>query len=137
MSEFKELFEAVQKSITKDEFVKLTISKPHRKHEGLLNVYVRLYVIEGKEIFEFKYRHAAENKYKKLALKSAMIELEKLLLETFRAGTLFTLSYDLLVMVSKKKQVSYRDTAPSFKNKLPEISQESRESEESIESKES
>jgi hypothetical protein len=127
MSEFKELFEAVQKSIAKDEFVKLTISKPHRKNEGLLNVYVRLYVIEGKETFEFKYRHIADNQYKKLALKSAMIELEKLLLETFRAGTLFTLSYDLLVMVSKKKQVSYRDTAPSFKNKLPEISQESRE----------
>jgi hypothetical protein len=40
-------------------------------------------------------------------------------------------------MVSKKKQVSYRDTAPSFKNKLPEISQESRESEESKESEES
>jgi hypothetical protein len=42
-----------------------------------------------------------------------------------------------LVMVSKKKQVSYRDNAPSFRNKLPEISQESRESEESIKSKES
>ena len=28
---------------------------------------------------------------------------------------------DVLVMVSKKKAVSYRDNAPSFKNKLPEI----------------
>jgi hypothetical protein len=127
MRDFKELFEALQQSIAKEEFVKLTISKPHRKNEGLLNVYVRLYVIEGEEIFEFKYRHATENHYKKFSLKSALEELEKLLIETFRAGTLFTLTYDLLVMVSKKKLVSYRDTAPSFKNKLPEISQESRE----------
>jgi len=81
-------------------------------------------VIDGKEIFEFKYRYAADNKFKKFSLNEAMSELEKLLLETFRTGTLFTLSYDLLVLVSKKKQVSCRDTAPSFKNKLPEISRE-------------
>ncbi|MFT6065441.1 MAG: hypothetical protein ACJAYY_002391 [Paraglaciecola sp.] len=129
MSEFKEFFDALQQSIVNDEFVKLTVSKPHRKNEGLLNVYVRLFVIDGKETFEFKYRHATENIYKKFSLIDARLELEKLLLETFRAGTLFTLSYDLLVMVSKKKQVSCRDTAPSFKNKLPEISQESKESE--------
>jgi len=130
MSEFNEFFEALQQSVANDNFVKLTISKPHRKNEGLLNVYVRLYAIEGKEIFEFKYRHVTENLYKKFSTETAMVELEKLLLETFRAGTLFTLSYDLLVMVSKKKQVSCRDTAPSFKNKLPIISKESIEPEE-------
>jgi hypothetical protein len=131
MSEFIEFFEALQQSVANDDFVKLTISKPHRKNEGLFNVYVRLYAIEGKEIFEFKYRHATENHYKNFSIETAMVELEKLLLETFRAGTLFTLSYDLLVMVSKKKQVSCRDTAPSFKNKLPIISQESKKPEES------
>ncbi len=124
MSEFKDFFEAIQQSIVNNEFVKLTLSKPIRKSEGLLNVYVRLLVIDGKEIFEFKYRYAADNKFKKFSLNEAMSELEKLLLETFRTGTLFTLSYDLLVLVSKKKQVSCRDTAPSFKNKLPEISRE-------------
>ena len=80
MSDFKELFEALQLSIVKDEFVKLTISKPHRKKEGLLNVYVRFYVIEGEEILEFKYRHVSENQYKNFSLKSAKVELEKLLL---------------------------------------------------------
>jgi hypothetical protein len=125
MSEFKEFFDALQESVVNDEFVKLTLSKPARKNEGLLNVYVRLYLIDGTQFFEFKYRHATENLYKKLSLTAAVAELEKLLIETFRTGTLFTLSYDLLVMVSKKKQVSCRDTAPSFKNKLPEISRES------------
>ncbi|TXD52617.1 MULTISPECIES: hypothetical protein [unclassified Polaribacter] len=133
MSDFKEFFEAIQQSITNDEFVKLTVSKPLRKSDGLANVYVRFLKIDEKEVFEFKYRYVSENLYKKFSLNEALAELEQLLLETFRAGTLFTLSYDLLVMISKKKQVSCRDTAPSFKNKLPEFSQESRESEDSQE----
>ena len=120
MSEFKEFFEALQESLLNDEFVKLTLSKPIRKSEGLLNVYMRLIVIDGKESFEFKYRFADNNEFKQFSLNEAKSEMEILLMESFRTGTLFTLSYDLLVMVSKKKQVSCRDTAPSFKNKLPE-----------------
>jgi len=121
MSEFKQLFETLQQSLTNDEFVKLTLSKPLRKSEGLLNVYMRLFVIDGKEVFEFKHRYAEEYKYKKFTFSEATVEIEKLLLATFRAATLFTLREDLLVMVSKKKLVSYRENAPSFKNKLPEL----------------
>jgi len=120
MSDFKEFFEAVQQSIGDDEFVKLTLSKPIKKSEGFLNAYVRLLEIDGKEILEFKYRYAETNEYRQFSVEEATVELEKLLLSSFRTGTLFTLSYDLLVMVSKKKQVSCRDTAPSFRNKLPE-----------------
>ncbi|MCL7765242.1 hypothetical protein MPF19_17610 [Polaribacter sp. Z014] len=121
MSEFKVFFETLQRSLTNNEFVKLTLSKPMRKSEGLLNVYVRLFNIDGNEVFELKYRHAEENEFKQFSLDELTVELEKLLLETFRTGCLFTLSEDLIVLVSKKKLVSYRDNAPSFKNKLPEI----------------
>jgi hypothetical protein len=121
MSDFKDFFDRLEQSIEKDEFVKLTLSKPMRKSEGLLNVYVRLFQIDTKTIFELKYRYAEENKYKQFSLQDLFSELEKLLLETFRTATLFTLSEDLIVLVSKKKLVSYRDNAPSFKNKLPEI----------------
>jgi hypothetical protein len=119
MSDFNEFFEALQQSVANDDFVKLTISKP------ILNVYVRFFEVDGKQVFEFKYRHITENILKKLSLIAAKVELEKLLLQTFRTGTLFTLNFDLLVMVSKKKLVSCRDTAPSFRNKLPEIPRES------------
>lgn len=125
MSEFKEFFEALQQSVQNDQFVKLTISKPLRKREGLINVYMRLFVVDGKEIFQLKYRHTEEELYKQFSLKEAIAELEVLLTDTFRTGTLFTLNEDLLVTVSKKKLVSYRTTAPSFKNKLPEVPLES------------
>lgn len=125
MNEFKDFFEALQQSVVNDEFVKLTLSRPVRKSEGLLNVYMRLFVINDKETFQLKYRYATENQYKQFSLNEVISELEALLMKSFRTGTLFTLSEDLLVSVSKKKAVSYRDNAPSFKNKLPEILPES------------
>lgn len=121
MSDFKAFFETLKESLTNDEFVKLTVSKPIRKSEGLLNVYMRLFVIDDKDIFQFKYRYTAEEKYTQFSLEEAIFELEKLLIESFRTATLFTLSGDLLVLVSKKKLVSYRENAPSFGNKLPDI----------------
>jgi len=121
MSDFSHFFDALQQSLAEDEFVKLTVSKPIRKSEGLLNVYMRLFVIDGKETFELKYRFVTENNYQQFSLNQVKTELESLLLKKFRTATLFTLSEDIIVMVSKKKVVSYRDNAPSFGNKLPDI----------------
>jgi len=121
MSKFEDFFEHLQQSVQNDQFVKLTLSKPLRKSEGLKNVYMRLFVVDGKEIFQLKYRHTEEELYKQFSLKDAITELEVLLTDTFRTGILFTLNEDLLVTVSKKKLVSYRTTAASFKNKLPEV----------------
>jgi len=125
MSDFKVFFETLRNSVINDEFVKLTLSKPIIKSNGLLNVYLRLFEIDGKEVFQFNYRYATDNTYKHFSLKEAISELEQLLMESFRVGTLFTLNEDVLVTVSKKKVISYRDNAPSFKNKLPEIPLES------------
>ena len=125
MSEFKTLFETLQNSLINNEFVKLTLSKPLRKSEGLKNVYMRLFLVDGKQIFQFKYRHETEELYRQFSLAEASVEIEKLLIETFRAGTLFTLSEDLLIFVSKKKLVSYRGNAPSFRNLLPVIALQS------------
>ncbi|GAB7256765.1 hypothetical protein [uncultured Polaribacter sp.] len=121
MSEFIHFFEVLKESIANDEFVKLTVSKPIRKSEGLLNVYARLFKIDNKDVFELKYRYTDDNKFKQFTLEELKSELESLLLNKFRTACLFTLSEDLIVLVSKKKLVSYRDNAPSFKNKLPEI----------------
>ena len=125
MSEFNILFETLQNSLINNEFVKLTLSKPLRKSEGLKNVYMRLFLVNGKQIFQFKYRHETEELYKQFTLAEAFVEIEKLLMQTFRAGTLFTLREDFLILVSKKKMVSYRDNAPSFRNLLPEIALQS------------
>lgn len=121
----KHLFDVFKQCLKDDTFVKLTISKPLRKKEGAQNVYVRLFIVDGKEVFQFKFREETENQYQQLSLAAAIVEIERLLMASFRAATLFTLQEDLLVLISKKKLISYRENAPSFKNKLPEVPQES------------
>jgi len=125
MSDINILFNTLQNSLTRNEFVKLTLSKSLRKSEGLLNVYMRLFLVDGKQIFQFKYRYKTQELYKQFTFVEALVEIEKLLIETFRAGTLFTLSEDLLILISKKKMISYRDNAPSFRNLLPDIALQS------------
>lgn len=121
MNEFEELIKYLRESVLQNDFVKLTLSKPVRKSEELLNVYVRQITLKEKEYFQFTYRNKTNDQVKNYTLQEAIIEIESLLLEKFRAGSLFTLSKDILVFVSKKKKVSYKTGAASFKNKLPEV----------------
>ena len=120
MNDFQQLNQTLQQSVLENNFVKLTLSKPIRKSDGLPNVYVRLIKIKGNEMFQFTYHYATNDKVKNYSISDAISELEILLLENFRAATLFTLANDLLVFISKKKKVSYKINPASFKNKLPE-----------------
>ena len=120
MNEFQQLKDTLNQSVLDNNFVKLTLSKPIKKSDGLPNVYVRLVKIKGAELFQFTYHYTTNDKVKNYTITEAITELEILLMDNFRAATLFTLENDLLVFISKKKKISYRLNAPSFKNKLPE-----------------
>ncbi|GFD76571.1 methyltransferase [Tenacibaculum sp. KUL113] len=115
-----QLFTEFQNSIQKNDFVKLTLSKPIRKSDDLSNVYVRQITLKGDVCFQFLYRYKTNDQAKNYSFEESIEELTLLLSEKFRAATLFTLENDLLVFLSKKKKVSYKTTQPSFKNKLPE-----------------
>ncbi len=121
MIDFSSFLELFTNSVTNDSFVKLTLSKPYRKSEGLVNVYIRLFITEEQSFFQFKYRYLKEELYKQFNLEDAISQIKILLNESFRLGTLFTLNEDVLVTVSKNKNVTYRNTIPSFKNKLPDV----------------
>lgn len=120
MNNFEQLNEAISQSVLDNNFVKLTLSKPIRKSDELPNVYVRLVKIKDVELFQFTYHYSTNDKVKNYTLQEAITELDILLIENFRAATLFTLTNDLLVFISKKKKVTYKINAASFKNKLPE-----------------
>ena len=114
------LFEAFKASITQDDFVKITLSKPFYKSQELQNVYIRQIQLKGKETFQFLYRNKTNDQVKNYSFDEAVMVLSDLLDGDFKAATLFTLANDLQVFISKKKKVSYNLTAPSFKNKLPD-----------------
>lgn len=120
METLDHFFKTASESIANNNFVKLTLSKPIRKSEGFLNVYVRLVTIDNKEVLRFKYRYTETNEIKIFSFTEAFEEITQLLDEKFRFATIFSLNQDMIVTVSKKKKLNYREAAPSFKNKLPE-----------------
>lgn len=119
MIELQQLFDTLKNSIQKNNFVKITLSKPLRKKDELPNVYVRQIELKGSVFFQFLYRYTTNDQVKNYSLEETMSELKHLLFEKFRTATLFTLDNDLLIFISKKKQISYKTTQPSFKNKPP------------------
>ncbi|MBE7630259.1 class I SAM-dependent methyltransferase [Tenacibaculum piscium] len=120
MNEFQQLRDTLNESVLNNNFVKLTLSKPIKKSDGLPNVYVRLVKIKETEMFQFTYHYNTNDKVKNYTISEAITEIEILLMDNFRAATLFTLTKDLLIFISKRKLVSYRENMASFKNKLPE-----------------
>ncbi len=115
-----QLLEAFDTSVSRDNFVKLTFSKPVRKSNNLSNVYIRQIVLKEEVYFQFLYRYTTNDQVKNYTLEESKLEMEQLLQNMFRACILFTLENDLQVFISKKKKVSYKLNKPSFKNKLPE-----------------
>ncbi len=121
MVDLKELFEAIEKSFERDDFVKLTLSKPIKKQEELNNVYVRFVYIKDTPHLSFTYRYKTKDQVANYLLNEAEKILEELLTQSFRLATFFSLKEDLLVMISKKRKVTIKKNLPSFKNKLPEV----------------
>ena len=119
MSEFNTFSEVIQTSIAADDFVKITLSKPLRKNDGLRNIYVRLVLIKEELKMSFTYHYKTNDQVKNFGISEGIKELQNFLLTTFRTAVVFTLREDLQVFVSKKKVVSFKKGAPSFTNKPP------------------
>ena len=121
MSEFNILFTAITDSIERDDFVKITLSKPLSKRNELTNVYIRLIVLKEEHNLSFTYRNKTNDQVKNYTIEEAKDVIEDLLMNSFRLATFFSLQEDLQVFVSKKKAVSFKPQAPSFTNKPPEV----------------
>lgn len=120
MNDRTPFFEKISESFNNETFVKITLSKPAYKSDGLLNVYVRLIEIKGEQQLSFTYHYQTNDQVKNYNLKGAQEEINKLLDGKFRAAILFTLGEDFTLQLSKKGKVSTRTTHPSFKNKPPQ-----------------
>ncbi len=120
MNELAPFFDKLSSSFSNETFVKITLSKPAYKSDGLLNVYVRLVEIKGEPQFSFTYHYQTNDQVKNYTLEEAKVEITEQLSGKFRVGILFTLEEDFTVQLSKKGKVSTRSTFPSFKNKPPQ-----------------
>lgn len=120
MVELQQFFDSLKISLQKDNFVKITLSKPVGKNNELTNVYVRKIKLKENVFFQFLYRYKINDRVKNYSLTEAILELKNLLQKKFKTAILFTLKNDLLIFISKKKKITYKTTQPSFKDKLLE-----------------
>ncbi len=120
MKELTAFFDALNKSISVANFVKITLSKPSNKSNGLRNVYIRLITIKKQQQLSFTYRYQTNDQVKNYTIDESKKVLQNLLNSSFKIVTLFTLEEDYSLRISKKGKVSVIKAPPSFTNKPPE-----------------
>ncbi|MCB0409664.1 MAG: SAM-dependent methyltransferase [Flavobacteriales bacterium] len=119
MKEQSSFLEKLTKSFESNNFVKITLSKPAFKSDGLLNIYIRLIEIKGEMLFSFTYHYKTNDQVKNYNLEETKGLLTELVNNKFKVATLFTLQEDFTLQFSKKGKVSTRISAPSFEQKPP------------------
>jgi uncharacterized protein YydD (DUF2326 family) len=119
MKELKLFLEKITSSFNDNSFVKITLSKPAFKGDGLLNIYIRLVEIKSELVFSCTYHYQTNDQVKNLSLTETEALVKELLNQKFKVGTLFSLKEDFTIQFSKKGKASTRTTAPSFEQKPP------------------
>jgi protein-L-isoaspartate O-methyltransferase len=120
MKELNAFFEAIDSCIASANFVKITLSKPSKKSDGLRNVYIRLITIKDEQQLSFTYRYKTNDQVKNYSIDEAKKVVRDLIDNNFKIVTLFSLEEDYSLRISKKGKISEIKAHPSFTNKPPE-----------------
>ncbi|MFM7018465.1 hypothetical protein [Flavobacterium sp.] len=110
---FSEFYSEVKTSIKEETFAKLTLAKTIGNTE-LMNIYVRLIVIENNLQLELKFKFQKEEIVEIHTIDSAFNRLAAFINNPFLSAILFTTERDLTYKLNKKRAVSVNEQAPSF-----------------------
>lgn len=119
MNDLNSFFDKLEAGFNNNSFVKITLSKPFYKSDGLHNIYVRLVEIKGELVFSCTYHYQTNDQVKNYNLTELKEVLSEVLNSKFKVGILFTLEEDFTIQFSKKGKVSTKSNFPSFKNRPP------------------
>ena len=96
----------LQSSIKEGSFVKLTLSKPsaisRQQSADLNNVYVKPIILKNEKMFSFTYRYERRDETKNYDAEQTFEIITNLLNEVFLNASLFTLTEDVTLLISKK-----------------------------------
>ena len=102
----------LQSSLNDGSFVKLTLSKPvgtrliasvqGQSIEELRNVYVKPIILKNEKMFSFTYRYERRDETKNYDAEQTLEIITNLLNEVFLNASLFTLTEDVTLLISKK-----------------------------------
>lgn len=98
----EKFFEKVDLSLKNGSFVKMTLSKPVVKNDELRNVYIKPILLKDNKMYQFTYRYERRDETKNFSDFQTIEQLRSLVPEKFQNVSLFTLSEDVTLLVSKK-----------------------------------
>ncbi|MBZ0247884.1 MAG: SAM-dependent methyltransferase [Cyclobacteriaceae bacterium] len=112
MNELERWIEALKASLEKEEFIKLTLSKPKAKSD-LSNVYGKWIALKEEPHLSLTYHHTTKDVIKNYKLDEGIVKIKDLLSADFKIGTLFTAREDVVLRISKKGKMLVTSTAAS------------------------
>ena len=102
----QKFIDKLQSSLNDGSFVKLTLSKPRAKSQepraNLNNVYVKPIVLKNEKMFSFTYRYERRDETKNYDAEQSFEIITNFLNEVFLNASLFTLTEDVTLLISKK-----------------------------------
>lgn len=105
----------IQESIDRNEFVKITISKPTFSSNELVNVYVKKVILKDKPNLSLNYRYKTNDQVKNFPIDKGIKEIGDVLVD-FRNAVLFTTKSDYNFQKSKKGKGHISRQKASFKD---------------------
>ena len=95
-------FAKLENSLKDDSVVKMTLSKPVSKNSELRNIYVKPILLKNNKMYKFTYRYERRDETKNFDAAQTMEQVRSLVPEVFQNVSLFTLTEDVTLLVSKK-----------------------------------
>lgn len=98
----EKFFEKLDSSLKNNSIVKMTLSKPVAKNDELRNIYIKPILLKDNKMYQFTYRYERRDETKNFDAAQTMEQVRSLVPETFQNVSLFTISEDVTLLVSKK-----------------------------------
>ena len=98
----EKFFEKLDSAVKNYSFVKMTLSKPVAKNNDLRNIYIKPILLKDNKMYQFTYRYERRDEMKNFDASQTMEQVKNLVPEVFQNVSLFTLTEDITLLVSKK-----------------------------------
>ena len=98
----EKFFEKLDLSLKTNSIIKMTLSKPVSKNNELRNVYVKPILLKDNKMYQFTFRYERRDETKNFDANQTLDQVKNLVPEVFQNVSLFTLTEDVTLLVSKK-----------------------------------
>ena len=98
----EKFFEKLDSALKNNSFVKMTLSKPVVKNDELRNLYIKPILLKNNKMYQFTYRFERRDETKNFSASQMMEQVRSMVPDRFQNVSLFTISEDVTLLVSKK-----------------------------------